>query len=1075
MASTPLAKLTPPYLGKIYRRQRLFRILDEVRSHPVVWISAPAGAGKTTLIASYLEVRKLSALWYQMDEGDGDVASFFYHLGLACEPMVRNRHQPLPLLTTEYLAGLPAFARNFFRELFERLEPPAVVVLDNYQDAPADSVLHEILPCGFSEIPKGVNVIVVSRPDPPAPMVRMHVSDSIACLGWRDLALTPEETLAIGKVRGAVRRLGKEEMLAIHRFVDGWMAGLILVLEHAAEAAWSGRLGEEVSRQEIFEYFAGEILDRVDTRTRSLLLATAFSPGIRPAHARALTGIAEAGEILARLVRQNCFISRHPGARMEYRYHPLFRSFLQARATDTLAAEEVKRVRGKAAELLLEDGDADDAVTLFAATGDWERIQAIVADNAPALIRQGRNRTLDRWIVRFPAEIIDRSGCLQYWSGVCRLPRDPKGAREFLERAFALFEAEHDLRGQLLAWCETVEAVVYEWGDFTPLERWIPLLDPLLSSAAGSMPDDLQGRISCAMFMALVHARPDHPDLPKWESRVWSMVMHGQDPLSRMNIGNHLLLYYTWWRGDLARARVVFETLRTISDTPGVPPLVKTTWQFMAAGFHWMNAENELAIAAADKGLAIAARTGVHIWDMFTCCQAVFATLSSDRLESARTYLDKMATLLDPARYMDSALYYNLLAWRDYLQGDLPLAREHARLSLEHASNSGNPFYIAIARIEYARVLFHSGDREPVPGILEKAHTFGRGMRSLSLDYLCWLAKAEFALVEGDESGCVEALRRCFDVTEGRKPFVNHTWWNSRMMTRLYATALEHGVATEYVRQVIRKRSLPPPSEGVVPDRWPFPVKLYTLGRFQLLLDDAPITFPGKARKKPLELLCALLAFGGRGVSDARLCDALWPDAEGDAAHHALETTLYRLRKLLGCERALIMQDGRLTLDSRYCWVDAWALRRLLGRLDAAVREHSSPMALVSIAERVLNMYQGRFLQGAADHPWALLPRERLHTRLQRTLVRVGQYLERRDEAGVAADCCERLLEKEPLAEDPYRRLMLCYRKMGHTAEALSIYERCREQLATGLGVSPSPEMEALWRELHEAPSPRQG
>lgn len=77
-----ISKTTRPKLSHIVERKRLFKLLDSGRKKPVVWISSPAGSGKTTLVASYLDARKLPCLWYSVDEGDGDLASFFYYMGL---------------------------------------------------------------------------------------------------------------------------------------------------------------------------------------------------------------------------------------------------------------------------------------------------------------------------------------------------------------------------------------------------------------------------------------------------------------------------------------------------------------------------------------------------------------------------------------------------------------------------------------------------------------------------------------------------------------------------------------------------------------------------------------------------------------------------------------------------------------------------------------------------------------------------------------------------------------------------------------------------------------------------------
>jgi LuxR family maltose regulon positive regulatory protein len=99
-----------------------------------VWIVGPPGAGKTTLVVSYLQVRELTCLWYQVDSGDADPASFYY-LAQALPQARAARREPLRLLTPEYPADLPGFTRRFFRALYVRLPPGAVLVLDNFQEA----------------------------------------------------------------------------------------------------------------------------------------------------------------------------------------------------------------------------------------------------------------------------------------------------------------------------------------------------------------------------------------------------------------------------------------------------------------------------------------------------------------------------------------------------------------------------------------------------------------------------------------------------------------------------------------------------------------------------------------------------------------------------------------------------------------------------------------------------------------------------------------------------------------------------------------------------------------------------
>lgn len=102
-----VAKITRPAPTGCYPRQRLFRALDRGLKRPILWISGPPGSGKTTLVSSYVAARKLPCIWYQVDPRDGDVATCFYYLGLAARKAAPRICKALPLLTPEYLTGLP--------------------------------------------------------------------------------------------------------------------------------------------------------------------------------------------------------------------------------------------------------------------------------------------------------------------------------------------------------------------------------------------------------------------------------------------------------------------------------------------------------------------------------------------------------------------------------------------------------------------------------------------------------------------------------------------------------------------------------------------------------------------------------------------------------------------------------------------------------------------------------------------------------------------------------------------------------------------------------------------------------
>ncbi|MFU8858431.1 MAG: AfsR/SARP family transcriptional regulator [Deferrisomatales bacterium] len=224
------------------------------------------------------------------------------------------------------------------------------------------------------------------------------------------------------------------------------------------------------------------------------------------------------------------------------------------------------------------------------------------------------------------------------------------------------------------------------------------------------------------------------------------------------------------------------------------------------------------------------------------------------------------------------------------------------------------------------------------------------------------------------------------------------------------------------------------------------------------MLDGEPLRAGGKGQRKPLALLKALIAFGGRNVSEARLADALWPDADGAAAYQAFTITLHRLRKLLGVPDALVVREGRLSLDPRRCWVDAWVFERLLG--EGARGRSAQPRS--DAVERALGLYRGPFLPEEVDEPWATHLRERLRSRYLRGVEVLGARLEDTGTWAEAAEHYRRALEVDSLSEELCRRLMICHEKLEQASTALAAFERCRRLLGGTLGVEPSSETRQL-------------
>ncbi len=265
--------------------------------------------------------------------------------------------------------------------------------------------------------------------------------------------------------------------------------------------------------------------------------------------------------------------------------------------------------------------------------------------------------------------------------------------------------------------------------------------------------------------------------------------------------------------------------------------------------------------------------------------------------------------------------------------------------------------------------------------LIDAAEKYAGDCANSMLKYICLLARAWDALRNHGATACAPRVSAAF--RHGRDhDFTMYPQWLAPKMSELCACALRLGIETEFASRLIRLRRLAPHADAATLKEWPFPVKIYALGHFTVLLDDRPLEFTGKTPKKSLELSMGLIAFGGRFVSERTLAAALWPQATDPM--QALATTLHRLRKLIGDE-SIERQEGRLSLSLRRVWTDVRALEHNLSALNAAC--HADEFAsLEPLTEQLLGLYGGGFLVGSTAAAWAESFRDKLHTKMLRQL-----------------------------------------------------------------------------------------
>ncbi len=1032
------AKITEPSVRRALNRDAVFALLDDRAERRLIWLSAPAGYGKTTAIVTYLRSRQIAPVWYRCDDGDADIASFFHLVALALRKRVPERAPVAADFALANVTAVPPFARNFFRHWFSLLPTGTVWVLDDWQNVPATSPLLELLPVIVEEIPEGIQLVVISRAAPAANMSRLGAAQEIAVLAEQDLRLTRQETGAIAALyerpADPTRVMTADELYTL---TDGWAAGLTAMLRHQARKPVPDENAPRQSPQSVFDFLSTEVFGHLDADSRDLLLKTACLEYVSVPVAEQISGRGNARDILDSLVDRNAFTTYRP-ASDSYHHHPLFREFLRKRLNATIDEAGRRDLQIAAAQGLARGGHTEQAIHLFLQAGDWQSAAALIVEAAPTMIRQARFEGLCAWISRFPAAVRAGNAWIAYWHGVAQRVIDGAAARDRLERAYALFTEASDPLGRMLAASAILQHSVHTDIESSSMLPWIERLFALLEREPPFPSRSVELQVMTGLLLSLSQAQPTHHLLPSCVTRVTSLIDEREvDPASSAS-GVAALLIYFGKCGRTARYRAFADRVGSLLKRPELGPSAKIHILWTEAHQRFLRGSADESRDLLDSSHAIAMDHGMSTWQLrirISRLQMQDIHGRGDELAVAFDELEPALTRVPPmvaaqARYL-RAMY--LLAIGESAGAQRLMAETAGLCCGSGEFILGCMIHIAMAEICVAQQRYGEAEQ-----MLLGCDPLLDAIDAPALRFNAGLVRAELARHSRPRSEFAAVLAEVFAI--GREQgFANTFHAYALLLPRLIPYALGMGVEIPYCRWVISRRKLAPPLADV--PHWPWAVRIRAMDHLEIFVDGTAIEFSGKAQRKPIELLKAMLTRSA-GVDTVRLMDALWPDLDGDAARNAFDLSVHRLRKLLGHREAVRLSQGRLCFNPRLVWVDAFMLERLSAEGFAQDR-------LAAGVSDLLALYRGALL--ADDEASAVsTARTRLCSRFVRCVHALADRLGEAGQWELAESLCRQAVEVEPLEEGLYRTWMRSLRTQGQLAEAEAVNRRCEQMLWTG-------------------------
>jgi len=632
-------------------------------------------------------------------------------------------------------------------------------------------------------------------------------------------------------------------------------------------------------------------------------------------------------------------------------------------------------------------------------------------------------------------------------------------------KAYDLFMSQNDLAGMISSCIGIINSCLIERNDFNLLPRWTGELARLHQLANGTLTHELESELICSLTMSLTYHNPGHPDMQRWIGQARHLMESASDIELRLSIGGFVILYYSWI-GASAEIRCVLDELGTSLDSSQSSAAALIQFQSVKAVSLWYFGLLKEAIECVASALALANTYDIHVFDSKLLAQGAYASLLSGKFGQAREFIANMAELTDFSQKARVCHYHLLAGWEAHGKGNILEAQGHVYSALELSRLINCPFASLVTRQLASQLYFASGESDIAFFLLTEARQVGQAMHSKVSEYVCNLIEAYFLLSHDPASKAgLDTLRAAFSI--GRTSnIISHFAVQRNVLTFLCIKALENGIEQEQARRIIATFKLMPDPPPIELEQWPWPLKIYTLGRFGLIKDGVPLRFAGKVQHKPIEMLKALIAFGGRNVTEEKLCDLLWPNAAGDDAHKSFIVTLHRLRRLLGDDHFILNSEGLLALNQHCCWVDAWSFNRLAGQARTMLNGGSQDLSpAINANQKAISLYNGHFLAGDTDRQWSFSMRERLRGKMLHIVSATGLYWEEAGEWRKAVDCYLKGLETDDMVEENYQRLMVCHQHMGDRGAALSIYKRCCTALATA-GIKPSSKTKYIYETL---------
>ncbi|WP_376796999.1 LuxR C-terminal-related transcriptional regulator [Thermogemmatispora sp.] len=453
-------KFLPPALPLHYvPRSRLDKLLEQLVNARLTLVSAPAGTGKTTLLAAWARTTSRHVLWLTLEEADNDPQRFLASLLEAFTSLLPSarRETPLRLLVfpdADWSTVLP----SFINELTRLLPGDTILVLDDYHLLRAEEI-QAAVSFLLEHAPPSLHLLIGTRSEPPLPLGHLRARGQLSEIGLEALRFTPSEIERF--LQAMELHLRAEQQQHLEELTRGWIISLqLLALAMRGRGQLPASLTEQAGSHPFFlEYVSEELLKHLSPEEERFLLYSSVLERLTGPLCEAVTGLPDGQRRLLACYRNNLLLNPCDASGTWYSYHPLFAEALRA-LLQKREPEIVPELYRRASDWHASRGEKEEACHYALQAGDWQRAVGLLEELLLSLIAQGKFTRLARWLDQLPRERVTASPLLTFatlWKQAVE-ERSPSRSSAKIEQQLAQLQSQtalpdrEDLQSQLILW-----------------------------------------------------------------------------------------------------------------------------------------------------------------------------------------------------------------------------------------------------------------------------------------------------------------------------------------------------------------------------------------------------------------------------------------------------------------------------------------------------------------------------------------------------------------------------------------------------------------------------------------------